>query len=124
MALEALFLPHFGIDNKHVFQQTKRPFNIKCCHVVQDGDSLAVIATMLDQRGRVSVKVTELKRRATDAMVAYGRMRAQDLSSDATADTAAHIVRLRQPERGFAARSNGTGILSCLISTGVWFSVR
>ena len=59
---------------------------------------------MLDNGGRLSVKVTEVKGHATDALVARGGVRAQDLCGDAAADTAADLVRLRQLERGIGAR--------------------
>ena len=72
--------------------------------LVKDGDLLATIHSMLCLRGIDTVKVSNVKGHATQAMVDNGDVRIEDLVGNDGADAAADLGRLRQQDDVITAR--------------------
>ena len=72
--------------------------------LMNDGDLLATIHSMLNLRGFDTVKVSKVKGHATRAMVDSGDVRLEDLVGNNGADAAADLGRLRQQGAVITAR--------------------
>ena len=71
---------------------------------MKKGDLFATIHSMLCLRGMDTVKVSEVKGHAIQAMVDNGDVRSEDLVGNKGADTAADLGRLRQQEDVITSR--------------------
>ena len=76
-----------------------------CCLCI-DGDLLCCISDMVLYRSARSVKVSNVKGHATEAMVAHCKVCREDKEGNDAADIAADFGRLRQPEQVIDARRN------------------
>ena len=108
LALQAYSGIHIGIDNLIVLRGvaallsqgvTRTPLTL-----VNDGDLLATIKSMLCLRGFDTVKVSKVKGHATRAMVDNGDVRLEDLIGNNGVDAAADFGRLRQHDDVITAR--------------------
>ena len=93
LALQAYWPCHVGIDNLNVARSIGRLLNRGCLAkhlpLVKDGDLVALAQYIIHARGRDTVRVTKVKRHATDADVEQGRVRLEDQLANAEADAAA-----------------------------------
>ena len=102
MALQAYWPCHLGVDNLNVARTIGRLLDRNCLAkplpLVKDGDLIALAQHMIRARGRETVRVTEVKRHATDADVEQGRVLVEDQLGNAEADAAADLGRRHQSE--------------------------
>ena len=73
---------YIGIDNLNVLHFAAKVLNetewVKPLPLHKDGDLIAYIYGILEERGRPTVKVAKVKGHASDEMVAVGSVRRQD----------------------------------------------
>ena len=65
----------------------------------KDADLISYIQGILDTRGKITVRVVEVKAHATDEMVSSGQDRQLDEDGNEAADEAADLGRRRQLEQ-------------------------
>ena len=107
LALQAYSGIHIGIDNLNVLRGVAALLSQRAPRsplpLMNDGDLLATIRSMLCLRGFDTVKVSKVKGHATRAMVDSGDVRLEDLVGNNGAD-AADLGRLRQQDAVITAR--------------------
>ena len=83
-----------------------RGCSVKPRPLVKDGDLVALVQSVIQARGRDTVRVTKAKGHATDEDVEHGRMRLADKvgNAEAEADAAADLGRRHQSELLMDAR--------------------
>ena len=108
LALQAYSYIHIGIDNPNVLRGVAAVLSRKIPRsplpLVQDGDLLATIHSVLGLRGFDTVKVSEVEGHASRAMVDSGDVSLEDLVGSNGADAAADLGRLRQQDAVITAR--------------------
>ena len=102
IALQSYWPCLSGIDNLDVARSIGRLLDCDCLTkplpLVKDGDLVAIAQCMIRTRGQGTVRVTEVKGRATDDDVEHGRVRLADKVGNAEADAAADLGRRHQSE--------------------------
>ena len=109
LALQAFMPVHLGIDNKNVCNNIGKVlsgWSGASFSLCTDGDLLSCIYNTVLYRSVRSVKVSNVKGHATDAMVTEGKVRREDKEGNDAADIAADFGRLRQPDVVIDARRN------------------
>ena len=108
LALQAYSGIHIGVDDLNVLRGVAALLSHRVPRsplpLVNDGDLLATIHSMLSLRGFDTVQVSKVKGHATPAMVDSGHVRLEDLVGNNGADAAADLGRLRQQDDVIAAR--------------------
>ena len=101
LALQASDGVHLGVDNLGVVRHVGRIFDGKLSsrpfELLPDGDLLFLIETMLHIRGLDTVRVSNVKGHADEAMVRIGTVRGLDKLCNDGADEAADFGRWRVP---------------------------
>ena len=121
LALQSSHAVHLGVDILGVVRHVGRllggshgstPFEL-----VNDGDFLLLIQRMLHLRGLDTVRITEVKVHADDAMALDGRVREDDRWGNDAADESADFGRRRVGNAVIDARRNLFGVC------GRWYPV-
>ena len=107
-ALQAFSGVHIGIDNFNVFRGVVKLIDRgpegSLLLLVKDGDLFAVIHSMLKHGREGTVKVSEVRGHAKQAVVDGGDVRHEDLNGNNGADAAADPGRLRQKDAAISVR--------------------
>ena len=90
LALQSSRAVHLGVDNlgvvRHVDRLLRGCRGPKPFELVNDGDLLLLLEHMLNRRGLDTVRVSEVKGHADDAMVLHGQVRQDDRLGNDAAD--------------------------------------
>ena len=116
LALQSSGAVHLGVDNLGVVRHVGRlldghpgsvPFEL-----LKDGDLLLLIDRMIRRRGADTVRVSNVKGHADEAMVLHGQVREVDRLGHNAADDAAVFGRRRVGNTVIDARRNLSGVCS------------
>ena len=121
LALQAAGNIHLGVDNLSVVRHVGRLLdgNVGSCpaELVKDGDLVLLLGSILEMRGRDTVRISEVKGHADEGMVREGGVRELDRLGNIAADEAADFGRRRVCFAVIDARRNFAGVC------GRWYPV-